>query len=118
MTESSVANYGFVDAGQVASWWEEYNPKLFTPNIRMFLGDSDVNKELEATLIQEPEKFYYFNNGVTILCNSYEKTRAGGTRRDSGTFECKGVSVVNGAQTVGSIGQAYHLRYVQGSAST
>lgn len=104
------AHYGFVDAGQIASWWEEHNPRLFAPNIRMFLGESDVNKELFDTLLNEPEKFYYFNNGVTILCSSFEKTRAGGNRRDSGTFECKGVSVVNGAQTVGSIGQAYQKK--------
>ena len=101
------ACYGFADAAQIADWWSEFNPRIFAPNIRMFLGDSEVNKELENTIISSPEKFYYFNNGITILCNSFAKTRAGGSRRDNGTFECKGVAIVNGAQTVGTIGRAY-----------
>ncbi|WP_394899950.1 AIPR family protein [Clostridium butyricum] len=99
--------YGFADASQIAGWYEDYNPKIFAPNIRMFLGDSDVNKELEMTLKNNSEKFFYFNNGVTILCNSVEKTRAGGQSRDSGLFKCTGVSIVNGAQTVGTIGEVF-----------
>lgn len=99
--------YGFVDASQVAGWYEDFNPKIFAPNIRMFLGDSDVNKELEDTLKENSDKFFYFNNGITILCNTVDKTRAGGQSRDSGLFKCTGVSIVNGAQTVGTIGETF-----------
>lgn len=103
--------YGFVDASQVAAWYEDHNPKIFAPNIRMFLGDSDVNKELKFTLQNESENFFYFNNGITILCESVEKTRAGGNSRDSGVFQCTGVSIVNGAQTVGTIGKTFQKQH-------
>src|SRR5262249_7405925 len=49
----------------------------------------------------------YFNNGLTALCASVQKKLVGGTGREIGIFDCKGVSVVNGAQTVGSIAAVY-----------
>jgi hypothetical protein len=55
------------------------------------------------TLRNEPEKFWYFNNGITALCDSVRKKPLGGNSRDSGIFECTNVMVVNGAQTVGAI---------------
>jgi hypothetical protein len=58
------------------------------------------------TLAIHPERFWYFNNGITILCEEISKKLTGGAERTSGVFECKAVSIVNGAQTVGSIAQA------------
>jgi hypothetical protein len=55
------------------------------------------------TLVKDPDNFWYFNNGITMLSDSVKKKPIGGNRRDSGTFECKNVSLVNGAQTVGAI---------------
>src|SRR5262249_31933179 len=52
------------------------------------------------------ERFWYFNNGITVLCGSIKKKPVGGNSRDSGYFECSDVSIVNGAQTVGAIHQA------------
>lgn len=98
------AFYGQVSALDIADWWEAYNYRLFTPNIRQFLGDTDINKSLQESLKQEPEKFWYYNNGITVLCSSIQKKHIGSTSRDSGTFVCKDVSIVNGAQTVGCIG--------------
>jgi hypothetical protein len=55
------------------------------------------------TVNTAPENFLYFNNGITILCGELKKLPIGGKSRDSGVFDCKGSSVINGAQTVGSI---------------
>jgi hypothetical protein len=41
-----------------------------------------------------------------VIASSIAKKPIGGNDRNSGVFECKGISVVNGAQTVGSICQA------------
>ena len=58
---------------------------------------------MDDTIAMSPEKFWYFNNGITVLCESIDKTRLNGADTSWGVFECDGVSVVNGAQTVGVI---------------
>lgn len=104
--EPYAAYYGQVDASAVAEWWKKYNVKLFRQNLRQFLGDSDVNASIIQTLGGEPSRFWYFNNGITVLCEKVSKTPLGATSRKSGTFVFEGISVVNGAQTVGCIGRA------------
>ena len=99
--------YGRVSARDVAKWHEDHFPKLFAPNLRMFLGATDVNDVIVETLRNSPEHFWYFNNGITALCQSIQKKPIGGSGRDQGIFECKGVSIVNGAQTVGTIASAF-----------
>ena len=63
----------------------------------------DVNEGIVKTARFAPENFWYFNNGITILCDKLSKQPLGGSSRESGVFECEGASVVNGAETVGSI---------------
>lgn len=98
------AYYGQVSAADVATWWEQYNNRLFTENLRKFAGSTEVNEGLSATLKQNPEHFWYFNNGITALCTRISKKPVGGADRGTGYFVCEGVSIVNGAQTVGAIG--------------
>jgi hypothetical protein len=58
------------------------------------------------TLTNQPENFWYFNNGVTALCRSVSKKPLGGNTRETGYFECSDLRIVNGAQTVGAISDA------------
>jgi hypothetical protein len=60
------------------------------------------------TIKGNPERFWYFNNGITVLCGSVKKKAVHGNARDSGTFVCRDVKIVNGAQTVGAIFHASH----------
>lgn len=99
-----LAYYGQVDVGTIANWWDRYGHGLFSKDIRYFKGKTDVNEGLSETLRKSPENFLYFNNGITILCSSINKKAIGGASREMGMFECKGVNIVNGAQTVGTIG--------------
>ncbi len=77
------------------------------PNIRSFLGETEINQSIVKTLLTDPENFWYFNNGITALCGSICKKALGVSTRDTGIFECHDVSIVNGAQTVGAIATAY-----------
>lgn len=97
------AVYGHVQGSDVASWLTTHGEQLLAQNVRVFLGDSEVNKSVKETALQSPEQFWYLNNGITVLCKSYEKVLAGGGDRRFGSFSIKGASVVNGAQTVGSL---------------
>lgn len=100
------AVYGYVQAADVAAWWDRFYPRLFAPNLRLFLGNTDVNNGILETIKTAPDHFWYYNNGITALCHEVSKKPIGGASRDHGIFECKGVTVVNGAQTVGAIAMA------------
>ncbi|HNP95890.1 MAG TPA: AIPR family protein [Cyclobacteriaceae bacterium] len=102
-----VAFYGQVAAPVIAEWWSQYGDRLFARNLRSLLGDTDVNTEMRLTLQEVPENFWYFNNGITIIASKITKTMAGGGGTDFGTFHCENISVVNGAQTVSTIGRQY-----------
>jgi hypothetical protein len=97
------AVYGQVAAADVARWYEHHQSQLFVPNIRMFLGATEVNTTIIETLRDVPREFWYFNNGISALCRTIKKKPIGGSTRETGTFECRDLRIVNGAQTVGAI---------------
>ena len=97
-----LAYYGQVAVSDIATWGA-YGSRLTTKNLRQFRGLTDVNESIANTLGTSPANFWYFNNGITILCESLRKKPLGGSNNETGTFECNGASVVNGAQTVGTI---------------
>lgn len=70
-------------------------------------GSTDVNQGIKEVLRTEPEKFFYYNNGVKLLCRKITRKAAHSTDRITGLFALEGVSLVNGAQTTGSIGAVY-----------
>jgi hypothetical protein len=98
--------YGQVCASDVAVWMQTHGNRLFESNLRQFLGTSTVNQDIVSTLLDRPEDFWYFNNGITAVATSIAKKPIGGNSTESGIFECTGFCVVNGAQTVGSIHSA------------
>lgn len=99
------AIYGMIDATEIYDWYSEYKDRLFEKNIRLMLGNTDVNEEIYKTIKSEPENFWYFNNGITIIVDKYVKSSLGGSNKNFGTFKLENVSIVNGAQTVSTIGQ-------------
>jgi len=96
------AYYGQMAIADIVSW-AKYGDRLYAKNIRSFKGSTDVNDAIVTTIKDSPDNFLYFNNGITLLCGELDKKPLGGKSRTSGVFECKGSSVINGAQTVGSI---------------
>lgn len=101
--------YGQIAASDLAALFEKHQDSLFIPNIRAFKGDTDVNNMIVESILNSPEIFCYLNNGITVIANKINKKPLGGASRESGIFECKGLSVVNGAQTVGACNRAYRL---------
>nr|WP_242047526.1 AIPR family protein [Coleofasciculus sp. FACHB-SPT36] len=86
--------------------WLKHKNKLFAKNLRDFIDQTQANDEIIRTIKEEPSLFWYFNNGVTVLCQELQK-KTKGTKRLSDDFFAKGISIINGAQTIGSIGRAY-----------
>jgi hypothetical protein len=97
------AFYGRLSAKRLAELGVEHSDALVERNIRRFKGSTDVNDGLTATLKDEPHHFFYFNNGVTFLCESMSEIHPRDTHRQKGLFRARGISIINGAQTVGAI---------------
>ncbi|MDT0685859.1 AIPR family protein [Autumnicola psychrophila] len=95
--------FGLVAGSDLANLYKANGRQLFSPNIRLHLGDTEVNEGISQTISEAPEKFWYYNNGITALANDINKKAIGGAGSESGIFVCKNLRVVNGAQTVGTI---------------
>ena len=101
------AYYGQIAASDLAELHAKYGHRLFSKNIRMFLGDStQVNNGIQNTIAGNPELFWFLNNGITALVSTIKRRATGGATRAAGTFDCEGLTIVNGAQTIGSLGAA------------
>lgn len=98
--------YGRVSAAEIAGWFEAHGSDLFAENIRVVIPRSDINEGILDTVREEPERFVYYNNGITMLAESIEIGPGGVLNRDVGYFKLTGASVVNGAQTVSTLGSA------------
>jgi len=95
------AFYGIVSASQLALLYEEHGKKLFEKNIRYYLGTQAVNSAISDTVLLQPTELFFLNNGLTAICRQI--TPAPGATNDLGVFFLRDFSIVNGAQTVGSI---------------
>lgn len=105
ITEPTTGYYGQVNGVEIFGWWDKYRNRLFQKNIRGVLGDTNVNLEIANSLEIQPEEFWFLNNGITLICNTAIKNMVGGASTDVGQFTCSNISIVNGAQTVSTIGR-------------
>jgi len=99
------AVYGQVSAADVSLWYKRHGNHLFAGNIRNFLGSSEVNAAIAETLKAEAAYFWFYNNGITIIVEDLKRQAIGASDKSVGIFDCKNVTIVNGAQTVGTIGR-------------
>lgn len=101
------AYYGIVPVSAVGEWYKTYGNRLFAKNIRYYKGSTEVNQGIKDILKINPDKFFYYNNGIKILCKKITKKAAHSTDRVTGLFVLEGASLVNGAQTAGAIGSIF-----------
>lgn len=93
-----------VSGAWLKTLFKQYKTDLFSANLRGYLGtrasDSNINNGIKTTAAEEPANFYVYNNGVTALVLDYQlgKETTKGRR-----LKLTGISIVNGAQTTGSI---------------
>lgn len=70
-------------------------------NIRGYLTRSGFNKNIERTLKDSPSKFFFYNNGITIVADSIQVTQINANSRYK--LEITGLQVLNGGQTLRTI---------------
>lgn len=105
-SEPQKVYYGRVSAAEIAGWFDAHGADLFAENIRVVIPRSDINQGILQTIKEEPEWFAYYNNGITILAEEIEIGPGGTLNRDVGYFKLASASIVNGAQTVSTLGSA------------
>lgn len=98
------AYFGLIDGLQLKGWWKQYGRGVVSSNIRHALGATDVNSQIKQTAADAPENFWYFNNGITVVAQEAIKAPAGAASRTAGNFAFRGASIVNGAQTISTLG--------------
>ena len=102
-----VSYYGSVSAAAVGEWYKMHGNLLFAKNIRFYKGNTEVNENMRKVLLQEPERFFYYNNGIKLLCKSIKRKAKDSTTNATGLFVLEGASLVNGAQTTETIGTTF-----------
>lgn len=84
--------------------YTKHKTRLFSANVRDYLGsrrsDANINHGIKQTAQTDPENFWVFNNGITVLTHSFEEVVSKGKRQ----LLVRGISIVNGAQTTGALG--------------
>ncbi|WP_082206656.1 AIPR family protein [Nocardiopsis sp. SBT366] len=90
---------GVMSVAGVAEWYEAHRNSLFSLNIRTSLGHTHTHNIIE-TLTNHPDEFWYFNNGITVICESVIPERMRGISSGVVSLTLNDARVVNGAQTV------------------
>jgi hypothetical protein len=81
--------------------YDRYSARLLEQNVRTFLqARAQVNKGIRATIINEPQMFFAYNNGITATAQDVE------TRVKDGHLQIvrmTDLQIVNGGQTTASL---------------
>ena len=80
---------------EIGSLFEKYRERIFARNVRGFQGSTEVNDSIEETLEKSPQFFWYFNNGVTIVCDDAELLGSSGQYH----LRVENPQIINGQQT-------------------
>lgn len=98
--ESKIESWILTMSGkELAELYTRAGDRLFARNIRGFLGDNAINDGMKQTLKGEPQHFWYFNNGVTIVCDSARKT----AERGQAILRITNPQIINGQQTTRTV---------------
>lgn len=90
----------------LANLYEKHDTALLEGNIRSFLSTKvAVNSGIRKTIINEPNKFFIYNNGISATATEVETCIVDGQLCLSGIVDFQ---IVNGGQTTASL---YNSRY-------
>ena len=93
-----------VKGNTLAALYKKERERIFAYNIRSYLGRNQLNKDIIDTAINKSEDFYYFNNGVSAICTSFE------IDEKTNEFIAENFQIINGAQTVGALASVPQLK--------
>jgi len=103
-----------VKASEIARIVKNYGNTLFEANVRRYLGENKVNRSIfdTCTSAENSPLFWFYNNGITIVCEEYNVSRAPRNPH----VEVKNAQIVNGCQTAVTIFNASKKRQLSKDA--
>lgn len=85
----------------LAELYGKYGSRLLEQNVRSFLQmRGNVNKGIRATIMNDPEMFFAYNNGITATALEVETAE---TPNGAVIVSLKDLQIVNGGQTTASL---------------
>ncbi|MGH2549804.1 MAG: AIPR family protein, partial [Thermomicrobiales bacterium] len=79
---TGISSYLFSMEGRdLATLYDRVGIRLFARNIRGYLGRTKVNKQMRETVKSEPQYFWYFNNGVTVVADEAQVVEGMGKKK-------------------------------------
>jgi len=94
----------YITGQALADMYSRWGTRLLDMNVRVFLSArGKVNKGIRETIVNEPEMFCAYNNGITVFAKEIEYTPLNNGL--IGLSKATGLQIVNGGQTIASI---YH----------
>lgn len=82
------------------SLWTLYKKNqngLLGMNLRYYVKSATVDRGIKDTIEQQPDSFWYRNNGITIACDAWDI--------DGSKLKLSNFSIINGGQTTNRIAQ-------------
>jgi len=95
---SGLKSYLVVMPGNVLrNIYDKWDQRLLESNVRNFLNFTNKkNQAIRRTLLDEPEKFFAYNNGLTVTATDIETEDKGDSLKIT---KLKNMQIVNGGQT-------------------
>lgn len=78
-------------AFSIKDLYARHGTNLLSGNLRYFIKKKDIDASINDTITNSPDRFWYKNNGITIICREFEIC--------SKEIKLKDFSIVNGGQT-------------------
>jgi len=95
---------GVIPAEVLANVYDEYGSRLLEGNVRSFLSvRGGVNKNIRRSILNEPEMFFAYNNGISATATNIELQYDGSIAY---LVKAKDFQIVNGGQTTASLSTA------------
>jgi len=90
---------------ELAKIYNDYRERVFQQNVRYYLGLKlrSINKQILETATDNTRSrdFWYFNNGITIVCKKIVESTSGKV------INLENPQIINGAQTTYALYEAY-----------
>lgn len=80
-----------VSAYSLKQLYAQHSTNLLARNLRYHVAGRSIDKGINNTISDAPDEFWYRNNGITIVCDSFEL--------DGKEVKLTNFSIVNGGQT-------------------
>lgn len=92
---------GVIPGSVLADVYDKFGARLLEGNVRSFLSTKvAVNKKIRETIINEPEMFFAFNNGISVTAKNVEIRSSEGIKY---IVSARDFQIINGGQTTASL---------------